>query len=421
MQHFPLAKSNDVGLNLNEELYSFTGGNLIGNMAMTGARYPMPPNINPERYYSNSSQAGAWKNIYKLGDYTGANANFIFTHDREKRHGYSRVTYQLPNGKTVLVEEEKWATPKSDDLQVELRYNKNSSKRYFNNLLELRGCWVDERGVAKGNTLPSATGRIDQRKTLDHYQIENTVYNIHRSSEEGRGVEMSWSVAAASAPHRLRLSPGLYPGLLNGDTPYSQLTQHVEHRQYYTRAKVSVLRAFMLKYMRVEPTLLVYGLHHYLNSSLSGTGASAQPLGGSPFVNDLRYTRFGASLSPDLNLYVSYMNLQISLPLSYSMTLMRDPLPGARDLSKGRFLFTPSVSTRFIPFEDAEMKLGGGLGGYARLPRPLLRLHSLQLPPVQSWDKRHVQLLWAQFLCEAELQEPLRAILHRGAGELRIF
>ena len=354
-QHILTGKSNDNGQDVRGELRSFTATSPLPSLTMTSLQYPTSPNIYRPRYYHNDTHAFTANNLYKLKDEAELNTNLIFFHDREQAHGSSQTTYFLPEG-TKIIREDLCNRSTINQIEGELRYNINKDKLYFNNLLELKSSWEQENGMA------STSEELEQQMRQRYLSATNTSHWV-RTGEGGRGIDILWRNAVATTPHRLRIRPGLYAPRLNAGVPYAELSQDVRHRAFLSLAQLSLLSAWRIGRISVNPTLFLRAQHQTLDTELGTTSHSQtyQPLPSREMHNGISFTRLGAGLGHELSYKSEIFSLYAVLPIFYYHTLMQDEFRLKDRLSEGRLYFEPSgwVSYQITP--DFSIKLNGSM------------------------------------------------------------
>ena len=354
-QHILTGKSNDNGQDIQGELRSFTATSPLPSLTMTALQYPASPDIHRPRYYHNDTHAFTANNLYKLKNEAEFNANLIFYHDRERAHGASETSYFLPEG-TQIIREDLRNRSTTNQLEGELRYNINKDRLYFNNLLELKASWEQETGAV-------SAGQDLEQEMRQRYLSATNVSHWVRTGEGGRGLEIYWRNAVATTPHRLRVHPGLYIPQLNTGVPYAEVAQDVRHRAFVSLAQLSLLSAWRLGGISVNPTLFLRAQHQALDTELGVTSqlGTYHPLSSREMHNGISFTRLGAGLGHELTYKSETFNLYAVLPLFYYHTLMQDEFRPQDRLSEGRLYFEPNGWLSYHVTPDFSIKLYGSM------------------------------------------------------------
>ena len=179
----------------------------------------------------------------------------------------------------------------------------------------------------------------------------------------GRGLEIYWRNAVATTPHRLRVHPGLYIPQLNTGVPYAEVAQDVRHRAFVSLAQLSLLSAWRLGGISVNPTLFLRAQHQALDTGLGVTShlGTYHPLSSREMHNGISFTRLGAGLGHELTYKSETFNLYAVLPLFYYHTLMQDEFRPQDRLSEGRLYFEPNGWLSYHVTPDFSIKLYGSM------------------------------------------------------------
>ena len=143
----------------------------------------------------------------------------------------------------------------------------------------------------------STSEELEQQMRQRYFSAMNTSHWV-RSGEGGRGAEIHWRNAVATSPHRLRIQPGLYAPRLNAGIPYAELSQNVRHRAFLSVAQFSLLSAWRIGRISINPTLFLHAQHQALDTELGTTSlfGAYHPLSSREMHNGISFTRFGAGL-----------------------------------------------------------------------------------------------------------------------------
>lgn len=354
-QHILTAKSNDSGQSVRKELRSFYSTSSLPALQLTSVSHPTSPSFRTERHYFNDTHAFTANNLFKLEGDAELNVNLIFYHDRERRHGGSRTIYHL-GASDQLIEEDIESRLRTNELEAELRYNKNGTKGYFNNFLRLQGEWGRESATLLG--AQSLAQALRQR----YLGAENSTHWIKRG-KGGRGFELMWRNGIATRPQRLGVSPGPYADRLNASVPYEGLLQDVQHRAMASDLRLSLLSALRLWGISISPTAFLKAQHSTLDTELGlvATGGAYSAHADAEMHNDLSYSRLSAGIGQELSYKSESLKISAQLPLFYHYTLADDHRGTGGELSKGRLQFTPSLWVSYNLSPELSLKLDAGI------------------------------------------------------------
>lgn len=360
-QHLFTYKTNNNGTDVNKELRSFTADNLIGGLQMTGVQQPSPPSIRFERYNFNTSHAATANNLFKLKNDAEVNANLIYFNNEDRRHSFARTSYVLPGEDAKIIEEDISTRNRTNNIETELRYNLNKDRNYFNNFLNVSGSWDDASGEV--NTRQTIGQRLDNKS----FFANNVTHWIKRGENE-KGVELMLRNAYRTQPHHLRITPGLYPDLINAGNEYAALSQNVRYNAFASNNRFSFLSAAVIGNVRINPTANVNVEHQTLHSDMETTDNSnvIHPVLNAEMRNDITWTRMNAGISLDATYNGDNLKISFFMPVTYRYTSMNDRQTNDKTLHVGKFYFQPSLSARYN-FTN-QLEANGGAGYYTRTP-----------------------------------------------------
>lgn len=354
-QHLFTYKTNNNGTDVNKELRSFTVGNLIGELQMTNVQEPSPPSIRFERYNFNTSHAATISNMFKLKNDAEVNANLIYYNNKDQRHSFARTSYVLPGDDATIIEEDISTQNRTNRIEAEFRYNLNKDRNYFNNFLNVSGSWDNASG--KVNSLQLIGQQLDNKS----FYANNVTHWIKRG-ENGKGVELILSNAYRTQPHNLRITPGLYPDLINAGKEYAALSQNVRYNAFASNNKFSFLSAVVIGNVQITPTANVNVEYQTLRSDMNTTDNSnvIHPVLNTEMRNDITWTRINAGIS--LGGAYNGENLKIGffIPVTYRYTSMNTRQADDKTLNAGKFYFQPSLSARYTFTNQLEANCEAG-------------------------------------------------------------
>ena len=242
-QHLSTYKASNNGTDISKELRSFTADNTIGELQITHVQQPSPPSIRFERYNFNNTHAVTTSNLFKLKNEAEVNVNLIFYNNKDRRHSYARTSYLLPGDSIQVITEDISAQNTTNNIEGEFRYNLNKDRNYFNNYLNISANW--DNGTGEVQTLQQVGQQLDNKS----FSANNTTHWIKRGETE-KGMELLLKNVYHTQPHRLTISPGLYPDLFNNGTDYDFLTQNVRYNAFASNNRFSFLSAIVIGKVR---------------------------------------------------------------------------------------------------------------------------------------------------------------------------
>ncbi|WP_235304054.1 carboxypeptidase-like regulatory domain-containing protein [Porphyromonas macacae] len=384
-QHLFTCKTNNNGTDANKELRSFTANNPIGELQMTDVQQPSPPSIRFERYNFNTSHAATANNLFKSKNDAEVSANLIYYNNEDRRHSFARTSYVLPGEAEKIIEEDIAARNRTNNIETEFRYNLNKDRNYFNNYLNVSGSWDDVSGEV--NTRQSIGQRLDNKS----FFANNVTHWIKRGENE-KGVELMLQNAYRTQPHHLRITPGLYPNLINAGKEYTALLQNVRYNAFVSNNRFSFLSAAVIGNVQINPTANVNVEHQTLRSDMETADNNnvIHPVLNAEMRNDIAWTHINAGIS--LNSTYNGDNLKISffMPVTYKHTAISNQQTNSKTLNVGKFYFQPLLSVRYT-FTN-QLEANGAAGYYTRMPGLALLYTGYILQNYRSINRYDTQL-----------------------------
>lgn len=360
-QHLFTYKTNNNGTDVNKELRSFTADSPIGGLQMTGVQQPSPPSIRYERYNFNTTHAVAATNLFKLKNEAEVNANLIFYNNRDRRHSYAQTTYVLPGEEAKIIEEDISARNRTNNVEGEFRYNLNKDRNYFNNYLNISGSWDDGFGEVITSQF------IKQQLENKSLTANNTTHWIKRGESE-KGVELLLRNGYRTQPHRLHITPGLYPERLNEGNEYSILSQNLQRNAFASNNRLSFLSALVIGNVRINPTINLNVDHQNLQSDMEITDDDAvlHPILNADMQNDITWTQLNTGVSLDATYNGDNLKISFFTPVTYRYTAMTNRIESDKELHEGKIYFQPSMTARYN--FTSQLEANARAGFYSQTP-----------------------------------------------------
>lgn len=135
-------------------------------------------------------------NLTKLSDSATVNYNFNYSHQLSRGSSFAQTTYLLPNGSQVLLTEDIADRTHTNSTDLQLTYEKNTSRRFLNNTLTLTGRWDEGRGTSSF---------VSQSLHYRSLGLSNRTRIVHRTGKGG-GFEWTSTNSLSSTPQTLVVS-----------------------------------------------------------------------------------------------------------------------------------------------------------------------------------------------------------------------
>jgi len=353
-QNITTYKSNNSGMDLSNELRSFTIGNFFENENILHVVMPSSPAIDKKRYLFNNSNAVTINNLKKTKKNADLNFNFIYFNDHENRKNNARTTYYIPNRDVLVVDEIMKSSANIDRLETELRYSRNEATFFLNNYLNIEG--IRERNA--GNIYQDET--ISQLLTKPSLKITNSFHWVKKTSEE-KGIELRSNVGFKSGPQTLSIIPGQYSEIFNEGENYITLRQKVRINSFYLNNKLAILSPLMAGNIRIDPNFEFNFESRDLYSNIY-TKAENEDFIANPvdsMKNDMDWIKYTAGAGLNIR-YNTIQNLKVTLnlPFYFMVTHINNKIMSDED-NIHRFFFQPFVDVSYDLSTNTKLK-----GGY---------------------------------------------------------
>jgi hypothetical protein len=252
---------------------------------------PSTPPVAQKRYLHNRSNSISSNQLFKINKDLEITANALYYNDRVEKEGYSFSEQFLSGDSSLRIEEQVKSLSKTDNLELAFRLNSNADDHFFNNALNFKGAWNNDRvtGISKSNA-----GNLDSNLSqfLDRpvFSVDNTLNLIKNVNKDS--YKLYFSTAYGHRPHSLNITPVNY----FGNDKLAQLEQNVLSKDFASTLRISYGR-------RIGNLYVDYNLSgnvdmRNLNTELTGTdsmGMITPPP--DSLRNDLWYNSFQVILN----------------------------------------------------------------------------------------------------------------------------
>lgn len=365
-------QSNNIGDDVSKQLRRYyTGGAFPYGASRseeqrgpsyTGVRGVSTPGFDERKWLDNRIGLLSTNMLQKLDDGLELKGNASYYRNLHRRSGYSHSQLFAPEGEVTVVEDiaNRYGT---DHLAGGVLLEKNEKEVYLRNDARLHRRWNRDHGQLVLNT----DQPIDQHRRYDDLGLSN---NLSMARFVGKQlVSFSSQVGYNSTPQQLRVLPGGFADLLNGDEPYAETVQDIRHTGFETSNNVSFARN--IKGIRISPGVdLAYEWSRLESQIAVAEGDAGKVDAGRGFANDLHTGRLG--ISARVNTTYEIKKWRFSLNLPYNMAWFHARQFDERRLDgEYRGAFNPSTSVRLKWNVNNELTVNGtrstGFGGLGSL------------------------------------------------------
>lgn len=356
-QNMTTYKGNNAGKDLSSEIgihrgydHGYASSEDVSMLSITS---PSTPPVSKSRYINNISNIITTNQLFKLNKDREINFGAIYYNDRVGKEGYSISEQFLPNGSSVRIEENIKSLTRSNNLEMSFKLNSNAKEKYFNNRLNIRGSWNNDRGT--GITISNVR---DMNETLSQYlnqpsfSVDNSLDFIKNIGK--KSYKIIFSMAYNHSPHNLTVSPVNYFGNNN----LTSLEQSVVSNNFSS----SVRTSYGLKIGNLN---LDYGFWgnvdlKSLDTKLIGTDTLGRFISTTDSLrNNLWYNTYQVGVNQNYT-YSSGSKFKATLTIpiiNYTLTV-NDRIPKTYS-SYNRWIINPSLKMSYDLTRELAMAVGG--------------------------------------------------------------
>ena len=341
-QNMTLYKGNNTGDDVSAELTQhYSGINSVGlyPFCPTGAVMPGGSGLPQKRTFDNHSHILTLNHLEKLSTNTEVGMNIAYYNDRIRREGSSESDHFMSEDQRLLTGETMTGETKTDNLNIQGRYNWNAPNGFVANVLKFDTQWNSDRveGLLSSERTGTAPIRYGNERVRQHFDrpqlaVSNT-FNTIRSIGK-HTLDLHFSAGYAQRPNALTV--GIDSLLKGTSTAYRQdvTSRHIAgnfHTNYGFR-----LGAFSLNYGVVAHASL-----HGIETDLDGFDAGDHSL-----RNDLWYNTYELVIGQNYKYEQGGWRLSLGCPLNLYTQTLDDRIRDDRH-SYVHLLVTPSFSATY--------------------------------------------------------------------------
>ena len=338
-------KENNSGVDLSNELKSFTGGDQVSGGNMLNVQMPASPGISQKRYLFNNSNAATLNNLIKIKSDRQFTFNLIYLNDYQIQQSTAISSYYLPGDSILRINEKLNAVKNINRFETKLQYNINEEKYYLNNDFNIAGSWERSSGeIISGQT-------VQQSLYRPSFALTNN-FNLIKRKEDVKGIEFNSRNSFITNPETLILHPGLYPDIFMEGSYYSALGQQVSLNTFQSSNDFSLLSSLSILKIKLEPKASFNIESQHLNSELRPLGETGNILHPTPdsLRNNLDWLKSELNLAVQTSYHIANNAIYVNLPVSYKMLKLTNKIPGEKQ-SNDYLFFEPYITTWF-PITD---------------------------------------------------------------------
>lgn len=260
------------------------------------------PKIRKDRYLDNNIHLATYNHIIKLSSDKNIKINTSYINDHQKQAGQIKNKYFLKTD-TITTFEKTSNRIKTDRFASDIIYNENSKKRYLKNKLSIIKHWDRNRGHITNND-----NQISEKAQLPYILIGNHLRWIAPIKDKLFTIKSELSYN--ETPQSLRISPGVFPELINQDENYNNTVQHTQLNRFTSKNSLQI--TFNKKNLHLDNTLGIEYEKDQLTSHINIEEIKKSDL---LFQNHLKWDSYTSYLSECLRYETPNLNISLDIPV----------------------------------------------------------------------------------------------------------
>ncbi|WP_149913336.1 carboxypeptidase-like regulatory domain-containing protein [Sphingobacterium cavernae] len=337
-------QGNNIGNELKGDLIGFNSSSLLSRLGRTPINNLLDlgtvgnPPIQRAHYLMNNSVGFNANNLYKFKKDWTLTINIQGVLDKSSKEFFGKTTY-FTEGGDISFDEKQHALEKEWVGSFNASFAKNIEKYYFNNEF----AWEIENAHANASIF-SNNSSFELNRDYLIKGFKNKLDYVP-ALKNGDIIQFGWYFNYGSKPQILGITPGVYVDLLNEDSPYDKINQHVEVPSWLTNMSVGyrLPKGRISQYYSVNIT----ADKQNLNSDISlEDGNSLIPLTAISTQNDMEWSRSSVAALATYDYKHRKLSSQLVLPLAFQHTSYNDPLFQLKE-NLNKIMFEPAFSSRY--------------------------------------------------------------------------
>ncbi len=356
-QNMTTYKGNNAGKDLSSEISMHRGYDYDyvspGDISMLSIAAPSTPPVGKNRYVNNISNSVTGNQLFKLGKDMEMTLSAVYYNDCVEKEGYSLSEQFLPGDSSVRIEEDIKSLTKTNNLETSFKLNSNAEEKFFNNSLNIKGSWNNDRGTG---ITRSNVG--DMNETLSQY-LSSPAFSVDNSLDFIKNIgkksyKIFFSMAYSHSPHSLTVSPVNY----FGNNSLASLEQSVVSNNFSS----SVRTSYGLKVKKVNMDYGLWGSVDLkgLDTELTGTDTLGVFISAADSLkNDLWYNTYQIGVNQNYT-YNSNGKFKASLaiPIVNHTLTVNDRIPD-KVTKYNRWIINPSLKVSYDLTRELAVAAGG--------------------------------------------------------------
>jgi len=346
-QQISTYKGNNTGVDLSDELTSFTGLNNIEDENLLQLRMPSIPNILKKRYIFNNSNAITTNNLFKISDNKQLNLNIVYLNDHSNKDSYSKSSYFIAENKSQTIIENTNIAQNSDRLETDITYNNNTNEYYMNNNFKVKMSWNNGIG-----SIDNTIQNIKQKLYTPQFNVSN-IFQLVRKQKDGTSFNINSKNFFYSLPQTLTIYPGLYNDFFNVNEGYSYISQYAKKNTFQSVNSASIFSR-MKNYLKISLDGGLEAQIQKLNSNIALMSSRNLTGNMDSLKNDINWMKYTLSLKPSLIYIRQKFNATLFMSTNY-VYLQYENKTYKNNYNK--IYFNPTFSLEYKPGYKSQFNL----------------------------------------------------------------
>ena len=307
-QNISSYKGNNSGVDLSEELNSFTENSMVDENVISRLRMPETPDIKKKRYIFNNSNSVTINNLIKLSKEKQLTVNIVYLNQHDNKDSYSNSSYFFAPDSVIYISENTHVGQNTEEFDVNLNINSNKQDYYFDNTIRINSTW--NKGIGHTVTEPN---EITQRLRMPKLDISNTLNLV--KTKNGKEFRVYSHNQLSKSNQSLIIRPGLYGDYWGVVNDYQSLKQDVLNNTFRSENRITIL-SYTKNYCKFNIDGEMNIRYHNLKSDIGLY--SDLPHSSDTLFSDLERFQIGAKTSPSFLYFKQKINLQLAIPIQYT-------------------------------------------------------------------------------------------------------
>lgn len=262
-----------------------------------------------------------------------------YLHDEPQQSSNTAITYFLPEENQTITEKE-LLNKKQDKICAELTYLKNAPHVYIKNNVRTNLTFTEGRQALATNLSP-----LTQATNLREKHLHHTLEWIarHRRNAFSLYCENHYD----KFPQQMRVSPGLYPDILNNHELYEGWKQSVNLQSFRSHTYTYFQHPLWRMLIRYQAGIEWHG--QWMDSALDIRQGNGQTTSRTDFANHLRLSNSNIYAEPSLSLIQELWKIELLCRITYKHLQLQTSRPASGKEKESYLMPEPQLRISWEP------------------------------------------------------------------------